>query len=168
LGAEVWVTGGAVNGFTPIDYFGQRAWVYSEFLSWGGPVAPAPERWIDIDRSSQTITLYVGNDPIASYWGAIGWDDSADGFYSTAIGTFWVYGKHEGLTWTDWGQAYIKYWVGFDPSRVNGFHSYSMDASGNVLAGGDGPTGGCVALVPAAAAELFNFATYGMRVEVHW
>jgi hypothetical protein len=59
-------------------------------------------------------------------------------------------------------------WVGFDPSRVNGFHSFSMDENGNVIKGGDGPTGGCVALEPSAAAALYDFADYGMRVEVHW
>lgn len=168
LGAEVWVTGGAVNGFVPIDLNGQLGWVWSDYLSWDGPVDPGPERWIDIDRNSQTVTLYVGDEAIASYWAALGWDDSAEGFYATAIGTYYVYGKHEGLTWTDWGQAYIMYWVGFDPSRVNGFHSYSMNENGRVLKNGDGPTGGCVALAPDAAAELFNFAYEGMRVEVHW
>lgn len=167
-GTELTVTGDVVNGFVPIDYYGQRAYVWSEFLSWDGPVESGPERWIDVDRSSQMVTLYVGDEAIASYWGAMGWDDSDDGFFATAIGTYYVYGKHEALSWTPWGQAYIKYWVGFDPSRVNGFHSFSMDENGKVLKNGDGPTGGCVAIEPSQAAELFNFATSGMRVEVHW
>jgi hypothetical protein len=166
-GDELTVVGDIVNGFVPIDFNGQRAFVWSDFLSWDGPVEQGPERWIDIDRSSQTVTLYVGDEAIASYWAALGWDESADGFYSTAIGTYYVYGKHEALTWTDWGNAYIKYWVGFDPSRVNGFHSFSMNENGEVIKGGNGPTGGCVALEPSQAAELFNFATNGMRVEVH-
>jgi hypothetical protein len=93
----------------------------------------------------------------------LGWDTSADGFYATAIGTFWVYAKWEPLAWTDWGQAYIKYWIAFDPDRDNGFHSYSMDANGNILPNGDGKTGGCVATAPWAAAEIFEFAQIGMR-----
>lgn len=167
-GDELTVIGDVVNGFVPIDFHGQRAYVWADYLSFDGPVQAGPERWIDVDRSQQEVTLYVGDEPVASYWAAMGWDKSADGFYSTAIGTYYVYGKHADLAWTDWGQAYIKFWVGFDPSRVNGFHSYSMDENGNVLKNGDGPTGGCVALEPSAAATLYDFASYGMRVEVHW
>ncbi len=168
LGAEVTIIGNPVNGFVPIDLYGQRAYVWSDFLSYDGPVDAGPERWIDIDRSTQTVTMYVGDEAVASYWAALGFDESDDGFYSTAIGTYFVYGKHADLAWTEWGQAYIQSWVGFDPSRVNGFHSYSMDENGNVIKGGNGPTGGCVALEPSAAAELFDFASYGMRVEIHW
>jgi uncharacterized protein YgiM (DUF1202 family) len=167
-GDQLTVVGSAVNGFVPIEFHGQRAYVWNDFLTYDGPVDAGPERWIDVDRSQQEITLYVGDEAIASYWGAMGWDDSADGFYATAIGTYYVYGKHADLAWTEWGQAYIQSWVGFDPSRVNGFHSFSMDANGNVLKNGDGPTGGCIALEPSAAAALFDFASSGMRVEVHW
>jgi hypothetical protein len=167
-GDEVTVVGGVVNGFVPIDFHGQRGYVWSEYLSYDGPASAGPERWIDVNRGSQTISLMAGDEVIASYWGAIGWDESDDGFYATAIGTYYVYGKHADLSWTEWGQAYIKSWVGFDPSRVNGFHSFSMDESGNVLPNGDGATGGCIALEPSAAAALYDFATYGMRVEIHW
>jgi uncharacterized protein YgiM (DUF1202 family) len=166
-GAEVYVTGTPVNGFVPIDYNGQTAYVWSDYLSFDGPVDSGPERWIDVDRSNQTVTLYVGDEPVASYWAAMGYDHSDDGFYSTAIGTYYVYSKYKGLSWTEWGQTYIEDWVGFDPSRVNGFHSFSMDSSGNVLANGDGQTGGCVAMSPDQAAAVFDFATVGMRVEVH-
>ena len=167
-GAEVTVIGDQVNGFVPIDFYGQRAYVWSEFVSFDGPVATGPERWIDVNRSSQTVTLFEGDEVVGSYWAAMGWDESDDGFYATAVGTYSVYGKHEDLAWTEWGQAYIEYWVGFDASRINGFHSYSMNENGSVLKNGDGPTGGCIALEPSAAALLFDFAGYGTRVEIHW
>jgi uncharacterized protein YgiM (DUF1202 family) len=167
-GEVVTVTGWEVNGFVPVSAHGISAWVWHGYLFYGGAVDPGPERWIDINRTTQTVTLYVGSEPIASYWAALGFDPSNDGFYATAIGTYYVYDKYAPLSWTDWGQAYIRYWVGFDPSRLNGFHSYSMDAYGSVLPWGAGPTGGCVALDPWAAQQLFEFATIGMRVEVHW
>ena len=167
-GEEVVVVGGLVNGFVPVDVHGQRGYVWSDYLSYDGPASAGPEHWIDVDRDSQTVSLMVGDEAISSYWGAMGWDKSADGFYSTAIGTYYVYGKHAELAWTEWGQAYIQSWVGFDPSRVNGFHSFSMDENGNVLPNGDGNTGGCVALEPSQAADLYDFATSGMRVEIHW
>ena len=84
------------------------------------------------------------------------------------VGTYWVYEKYWGLSWTDWGGAWVGDWVGFDPVRLNGFHTYSMDTEGQVIPSGDGPTGGCVALAPAAAEQLFSFVSVGTRVEVHW
>lgn len=154
------------DGWYKVRFQGQRGWAYGGYLSIEG--TSEAERWIDVNRSSQSVTLYIGNEPIASYWGAMGWDQSDDGFYATAVGTYYVFSKNAPLTWTDWGQAYITYWVGFDPGRSNGFHGYMMDADGNVLPNGDGPTGGCIALAPSSAKELYEFASYGTRVEVHW
>ena len=114
------------------------------------------------------MTLYVGNEPVASFWGALGYDQSDHGFFATAVGTYYVYDKVGYLTWTPWAQAYIEDWVGFDPSRQNGFHSYMMDEWGNVLPNGAAPTGGCVAVDPWGSQQIFDFAEYGMRVEVHW
>jgi uncharacterized protein YgiM (DUF1202 family) len=171
---EVWVSGGEVEGFVPISIDGVSGWVWSGYLSWSGPSydsyeePTSAERWIDVDRSSQMVTLYEGDVAIGSYWGAMGYDVSSDGFYSTAVGTYYVYAMSAGLAWTDWGQVYIKYWVGFDPSRSNGFHSYSLDSYGNVLPNGDGATGGCVALDLWAAEIVYDFADYRTRVEVHW
>jgi uncharacterized protein YgiM (DUF1202 family) len=166
-GAEVSVIGSPVNGFVPIDYYGQPAYVWSDYLSFDGPVDPGPEHWIDVDRSSQMVTLYVGDEPIASYWAAMGYDHSDSGFYSTAVGTYYVYSMYKDLSWTAFGQTYIEDWVGFDPDRVNGFHSFSMDSNGNILPNGDGQTGGCVATAPDDAAAIYDFASIGMRVEVH-
>ncbi len=67
-----------------------------------------------------------------------------------------------------WGKAFIEYWMAFDGERSNGFHSWSMDANGNVIPGGDGLTGGCVALEPGAAAAVYDWAPIGTRVEIHW
>jgi hypothetical protein len=136
-----------------------------------GKEAPAAvggmERWVDVDRTTQTVTLYEGDVAVASYWAAMGSDHSDDGFFATAVGTYYVYEKIAGLNWTDWGGAWVGNWVGFDPARLNGFHTYSMDAGGQVIPGGDGPTGGCVALAPPAADHLFAFVSVGTRVEVH-
>jgi hypothetical protein len=175
-GAEVSVLDGPTgDGWYKVRYAGEVGWAFGGYLSINGESAwsigsadAQPERWIDVNRSSQTVTLYAGDEAIASYWGAMGWDKSDDGFYATANGTFFIYAKNAALTWTDWGQVYITDWVAFDPDRSNGFHGYSMDSAGNVLPNGNGPTGGCVALAPWAADQLYAFAEIGMRVEVHW
>lgn len=126
------------------------------------------ERWIDVDRGDGTVTLYEGEAPLRTWWAAMSADSSDDGFYATAIGTYHVYAMNEDLAWTDWGEAWITSWVGFDPDRMNGFHSFLLDEHGVPVEGGDGPTGGCVALPPAAAGELYWFVQPGTRVEVHW
>ena len=155
----------------------QTGWAYGDFLAVDGAsdafgqappgVAGGGERWVDVDRSTQTVTLYEGDAPVARYWAAMGSDLSDDGFFATAVGTYAVYEKVGALTWSDWGGAWIGDWVGFDATRLNGFHTYSLDPAGQVLPGGDGPTGGCVALDPTAADHLFAFVAVGTRVEVH-
>lgn len=166
-GAELALAGGPEAGFYPIVYGGGIGWVWGEYVSWEAVDAGA-ERWLDIDRSSGTVRMMVGDEPIATYVASMGYDDSDDGFNATAIGSYRVYEKIAGLTWSPFARAYIKYWVGFDPSRLNGFHGYTMDEDGRRIAGGDGPTAGCVATEPSEAKEIYRFATVGMRVEVHW
>jgi len=131
------------------------------------PVEPA-ERWIDIDRSSSTVTLYEGANSIASFSGRIGRDPSADGFYSTAVGTFHVYSLNKGLAPTPFADdTWLTDWVGFDPDRKNGIHSPVRDANGVEKEWQNPSTLGCVRLNAEAAAAVFDFAEVGMRVEVH-
>lgn len=139
------------------------------------PVADGPdeaagptERWIDIDRSAATVTLFDGSASIASFSGKVGRDPSPDGFYSTAVGTFHVYSLNEGLATTPFADdTYLTDWVGFDPDRKNGIHSPVRDANGIEKAWQNPATLGCVRLHAAAAEAVFDFAEIGMRVEVH-
>ena len=168
-GEELWVVGERDNGFYPVAYGSDTGWVAGRYLSWepvGG--GGGGERWVIVDRSSSTVNLMVGNEVIGTYWAAMGIDTSDDGFYATALGTYYVYEMNAELTWTDWAKGYITYWVAFDPDRYNGFHGYTMDKLGEVIEGGDGPTGGCVALDPYFASVLFDFVSIGTRVEVRW
>jgi len=180
-GADVSILDGPTSdGWYEVSYGGEDGWAYGAYLDVNGATTSSDnsgvgsdqgsggEHWIDVNRSTQTVSLMIGNSVQDSFWGAMGYDQSSDGFFSTAIGTYYVYSMNASLTWTDWGHVYIEDWVGFDPDRDNGFHSFSMDANGNVLPNGDGPTGGCVALAPGNDDELYNFAYIGMRVYVHW
>jgi hypothetical protein len=172
-----------LDGPTPDNWYQvqtgeQTGWAYGGGLAldgagdaygqWSVGAAESGEHWVDVDRSHQMVTLYEGDVPVASYWAAMGSDGSDDGFFATAVGTYYVYEKTGGLSWTDWGGAWVGDWVGFDPGRLNGFHTFLMDPDGQLIPGGDGPTGGCVARAPAAADELFAFVSVGTRVEVHW
>jgi len=131
------------------------------------PAEPA-ERWIDIDRSLATVTLYEGETAIASFQGKIGRDPAVDGFYSTAVGTYHVYSMNKGLSPTPFAEdTWLTDWVGFDPVRKNGIHSPVRDRDGNVKPWQNATTLGCVRLEAAAAETVFAFAEIGMRVEVH-
>ncbi len=151
-------------------------WVAGEYLSWQpvgaydalDAVGNSAGRWIDVDRSSGAVTLYDGGSELATFWGAFGWDLTDDGYYATANGTYAIYAMNAELTWSEPGQVSFTHWVAFDPDRANGFHSFSMDEEGYVTAGIETPTGGSVALILDAAAELFAFAEVGMTVQVHW
>lgn len=177
-GAYVGVLDGPTEeGWYLVDYQGTTGWAFGAFLSvngsagWTGGASVGSsggERWADVNRSTGLVTLYEGGTAVDAFDASLGWDSSSYGFYSTAIGTYYVYNKHAGISWTEWGQAYIKYWIGFDPQRYNGFHSYSLDASGTVLSNGDGATGGCVALPLWAAEIVYDWLSVGSRVEVHW
>jgi Bacterial SH3 domain/L,D-transpeptidase catalytic domain len=157
------------DGWYYVTYDGVEGWAYGGYLALDGVGGGGSgERWIDVDRSSQRVNLMEGDVLIASYWAAMGYDNSDDGYYATANGTYYVYDMYAPLNWSESGQVYFTHWVGFDPDRTNGFHSWSRDAEGYLIDGADGPTGGCVALEPSAAEVVYDFAEYGMRVEVHW
>ena len=175
------IDGPTGDGWYQVEYQGTVGWAYGGYLSidgaggWasdagvgGVSSASSGERWIDFNRSTQTVTLYEGNSAVASYWGAVGWDSSSDGFYSTAIGTYYVYSKHAPIAWTDWGQTYIKYWVGFDPADSNGFHSYSLDAKAMCCRTAPAPRAAVSPPISVRPRRSSTSAEIGMRVEVHW
>src|SRR5690606_37637777 len=95
--------------------------------------APEPERWIDVNRSTGAVSLMIGDSVQATYWASLGWDTSADGFYSTAVGTHYIHGFDYSNHYTPFADAYISHCIAFDPVRFNGFHSYSKDADGSIL-----------------------------------
>ncbi len=133
-----------------------------------GVAATPGERWIDVNRSTAEVTLYDGTTPVATFTGRIGRDLAADGYYSTAIGTFHVYSMNKGLASTPFADdTYLTDWVGFDPDRKNGIHSPVRDEFGNEKSWQNPSTLGCVRLDAAAAVTVFEFAEIGMRVEVH-
>ena len=130
--------------------------------------ASSSEKWIDVDRSSQLVTLYQGDTVVMQVWGSMSKDQSDEGFWATANGTYHVFEKDGPIHYTSYGHAWVRYYVGFDPLRDNGFHSYSLESWGAYTWNYTEPTGGCIATELGAAETIYNFADYGTRVEVHW
>lgn len=132
------------------------------------PAVAPQERWIEVDRSTAVVALHEGETIVATYQGKVGKDDSADGFFSTAVGTFHVFSMSKELTETPFAEGvYLSDWVGFDPERSNGFHSPVRDEWGNVQPVQNATTLGCVRLEADAAVAAFDFSHIGMRVEIH-
>src|SRR5262249_3924686 len=132
-----------------------------------GPATnPYAEYWIDVNRSSTLVNLFIGDTVVDTFPASLG-VDQGEGFYATASGTYYIYDRDPDLSYTPYANAYIMYWAGFDPYRNNGFHAWTMDAYGNVIDGGWGATGGCVATRPDFAAVIYDFTFLGMRVEIH-
>lgn len=130
---------------------------------------PQPgEKWIDVDRTTRLVTLYNGDIVVAQFDSLIGKDLSADGYYSTALGTFYVHVKEKALAETPFAEGvYLTDFVGFDPYRSNGFHSPVRDEFGNIVVTGGTSTLGCVRLSEDDAIFLFNFAEIGTPVVIH-
>jgi hypothetical protein len=78
-----------------------------------------------------------------------------------------VYSKVEDLAYDPPYDTYISHWVGFDPDKANGFHSFLKDKDGKVV---DASTGrvsnGCIRT--GAPEAIFAYADIGMPVWVHY
>jgi len=72
--------------------------------------------WGDVNRSSGDVRLYVGDSMVDEVRASVS-KDPGEGFYATAVGTFWIYEKIEELTYTPYADANFMYWAGFDPER---------------------------------------------------
>ncbi|MER3436919.1 MAG: hypothetical protein C4346_04540 [Chloroflexota bacterium] len=168
-GVVLTITGPRQGDYLFVQYGDLAGYAYQPALAAdAGPATnPYAERWVDVNRSTGEVRLMIGDTAVDTFQASLS-RDQGEGFYATAIGTYYVYEKIAGLTYTPYANAYIMYWAGFDPSRFNGFHSWTMDAYGNVIDGGWGPTAGCVATEPSAAAIIFDFVEIGTRVVIHW
>ncbi len=131
-------------------------------------VAPTSGRWIDVDVTSFAVRLMDGESvvrEIAPVGVGVAIDTGA--YISTQTGLFYVHSKAEALVYDAPFDTYISHWVGFDPDKDNGFHSFLKDADGNVV---DASTGrvsnGCIRT--GEADVVFAYAEVGMPVWVHW
>ena len=97
---------------------------------------------------------------------AVGKQVDTGAYESTQTGLFHVYNKNAPRSFDAPYNTYIQWWVGFDPQKDNGFHSFLLDRNGKVA---DASTGrvsnGCIRT--GDAESVFNFAEMNMPVFVH-
>lgn len=130
------------------------------------PRAPESGRWIDVDVSRYVVRLMDGKQVVREIGPvAVGREIDTGAYESTQTGLFHVYNKIAPLTFDPPYNTYIQWWVGFDPDKANGFHSFLLDRDGKLA---DGATGrisnGCIRT--GEAEVIYQFAEVGMPVFV--
>lgn len=129
--------------------------------------APEAGRWIDVDVTRYVVRLMDGRQVLREIGPvAVGRQVDTGAYESTQTGLFHVTVKNAPRSFDAPYNTYIQWWVGFDPQKDNGFHSFLLDQEGRVV---DASTGrvsnGCIRT--GAAEEIFNFAEVTMPVFVH-
>ena len=126
-------------------------------------------RWIDLNLSDGFTRLMEGRKVIRelpSAWG-YGKPGSADDYFSTPPGTYYIYEKRDELHFDEtYTSGYFRGWVGFDPERANGFHSFILDRAEKIIDARLGPVShGCVRTEDWRT--VYDFAQVAMAVTVH-
>lgn len=128
---------------------------------------PSSGRWIDVDVTNFVVRLMDGDQVVEEISPvAVGAEVDTGEYLSTQTGLFQVYVMVEELAYDEAFDTYISHWIGFDPGKDNGFHSFLKDEQGAVV---DSSTGrvsnGCIRTGEPEA--IFAFAEIGMPVWVH-
>ena len=131
------------------------------------PSRPVSGRWIDVDVTNYQVKLMDGTQVVQTVGPvAVGAQINTGAYESTQTGLFHVYIKTPGLQFDPPYNTYINNWVGFDPDKANGFHSFLEDAQGNVVDASTGKvSNGCIRTGQSKA--IFDFAEIGMPVYIH-
>jgi L,D-transpeptidase catalytic domain len=130
---------------------------------------PTPGKWIDVNLSDGFVRLMEGRKLFKALPGAWGYGvtGTESDYFSTAPGMYFVYSRYN-YRWYDaqYSQTYIYSFVGFDPERSNGFHSFLYDAKGNVTDNRLGAIShGCIRVEDWKA--VHDFSAIGMIVMIH-
>jgi hypothetical protein len=128
---------------------------------------PTAGRWIDVDVTRYVVQLMDGSTVVKTIGPiAVGEQIDTGAYLSTQTGLFHVYNKLEPLAYDAPYDTYISHWVGFDPAKDNGFHSFLKDERGKVVDASTGKiSNGCIRTGEPEA--IFAFAEIGMPVYVH-
>lgn len=126
-------------------------------------------RWIDLNLSDGITRLMDGHTVVKempSAWG-YGTPGAADDYYSTPPDLYFIYEKRDELHYDEtFATGFFRGWVGFDPERANGFHSFILDRQEKIIDDRPGPVShGCIRVEDWRT--LYDFAQVGMPVMIH-
>ena len=116
------------------------------------------ERWIDVDLSQQTLYAYEGDTLVASFLVSTGvWQ------YPTVTGRFHIYVKY---LYTD--MAGVGYYLPNVPYTMYFYKGYGIHGTYWHHNFGHPMSHGCINMYPPDAQWMFNFASVGTLVNIHY
>lgn len=120
------------------------------------------ERWIDVNLSTQTLVAYEGTTPVFTTLISSGLPQ-----YATVVGEFRIWLRYESQDMNGYAIGYDYYTpdVPYVQYFYKGFAIHGAYWHNNF---GTPMSHGCVNVTPADAAWLYNFATNGTWVKVHY
>ncbi|WP_246955641.1 L,D-transpeptidase family protein [Brachybacterium sp. Marseille-Q7125] len=133
------------------------------------PNAPADgEKWIDVDLTAKTVTAYVGDSPV---WGPRLMVDGKEG-NETVTGSFEIYLRYDRQDMTNaayYPEGHPKYYYTPDVPWVQYFHAgYGFHGAPWRSSFGYSGSHGCINMPVSDAKWLYDWASMGTRVEVHY
>ena len=161
FGVSMW-TLAQVNGIhnPSLIYVGQVL----RIPSGGSPAPPAPSpaptggRWIDVNLSAQRVTAYVGNTPVRSTLASTGLSATP-----TPTGQYRIYVKYVSTLMTGPG-----YYLPNVPYTMYFYRGYGLHGTYWHSNFGRPMSHGCINLPTPEAQWLFNWASVGTLVNIHY
>lgn len=130
--------------------------------------APTGEKWIDVDLSAKTVTAYVGDTPV---WGPRSMVDGKEG-NETVTGSFEIYLRYDRQDMTNanyYPEGHEKYYYTPDVPWVQYFHrGFGFHGAPWRSSFGYSGSHGCINMPVSEAKWLYDWASIGTRVEVHY
>ncbi len=161
FGVSTWALAQANNIRNPaLIYVGQVLQIPSGGTSTTPPPSPAPtgSRWIDVDLSAQRVTAYVGNTPVRSTLASTGLPATP-----TPTGQYRIYVKYVSTLMTGPG-----YYLPNVPYTMYFYRGYGLHGTYWHSNFGYPMSHGCVNLPTSEAQWLFNWASVGTLVNIHY
>lgn len=121
----------------------------------------ADEKWIDVDLSTQTLTAYVGNDPVFSTYISSGTAE-----HPTVTGQFRIWLSYESQT-MDGSLLGYDYYLENVPYVMYFYHDYAIHGTFWHNNFGTPMSHGCVNMETGDASWIYSWATIGTLVNVH-
>lgn len=161
FGVSVWALAQANNINNPaLIYVGQTLRIPSGGNPALPPPSPAPTggRWIDVDLSAQRVTAYQGSTPVRSTLASTGLPATP-----TPTGQYRIYVKYVSTLMTGPG-----YYLPNVPYTMYFYRGYGLHGTYWHSNFGHPMSHGCVNLPTPEAQWLFNWASVGTLVNIHY
>lgn len=157
FGISTWALARANNISNPsLIYVGQVLRVPGS--STASPPQAGGERWIDVDLSAQSLTAYEGNTPVRSTLVSTGLPSTP-----TPTGRYYIYAKYTSVPMSGPG-----YYLPNVPYTMYFYRGYALHGTYWHSNFGQPMSHGCINLPTPEAEWLFNWASIGTLVNIHY